>query len=392
LTQFEVRVMNKGAISSMALDAPDEESAAQAMRSRGYTLLSVSQAVTRAPQRDAFGLMLFTRELLALLNAGIGVVEALEVLAERQSSASSRDVLLGVLGEVRTGKTLSSAMRPYPRAFPVLYVETIRAAERTGALAESLTRYCEYQARVDQVKQALVSAMLYPALLAGVGILVSLFLLGYVVPRFSGIYEDMGGDVPLASRMLFALGATLDRNAFAAGMAATGILIGAALAARSEAVRSALGGALARAPWLGARLRTYRLARLYRTAAMLLRGGVPLATALDTVSGLLDASSREALAAATREVREGSTLSAALERHHLTTPIATRMLRVGERGGDLSGLMSQAAAFHEEELARFVERFTRLFEPLLMLVIGLMIGAIVVLMYMPIFDLAGSLR
>jgi general secretion pathway protein F len=163
-------------------------------------------------------------------------------------------------------------------------------------------------------------------------------------------------------------------------------------AVRSRALRLRMGALVTRAPFVGERLKTYRLTRLYRTVAMLLHGGVPLLSSLSMVSGLLDPSSRQRLEHAMREVREGGTLSAALQRNALTTVIAQRMLEVGERSGNLGGLMEQAAQFHEDELARWVERATRMLEPMLMLLMGLLIGAIVVLMYLPIFDLAGTLQ
>jgi general secretion pathway protein F len=145
-------------------------------------------------------------------------------------------------------------------------------------------------------------------------------------------------------------------------------------------------------PGVGERMRVYQLARFYRTVGMLLSGGTPVVSALDMVSGLLQPTLRGQLQLATREIREGHPLSRAMERNGLTTPVASRMLRVGEGTGQMGEMMERIAVFHEEEMARWVDWFTRLFEPILMAFIGLVIGAIVVLMYMPIFELAGSIR
>jgi len=139
-------------------------------------------------------------------------------------------------------------------------------------------------------------------------------------------------------------------------------------------------------------VRVYQLTRLYRTVGMLLGGGTPVTQALAMVSGLLDHELQQRLDQAARSIREGQPISQSLDAHGLTTPVALRMLRVGERTGQMGQMMERIATFHEEELARWVERFTRVFEPLLMAAIGVVIGGIVVLMYFPIFELAGSMH
>jgi general secretion pathway protein F len=139
-------------------------------------------------------------------------------------------------------------------------------------------------------------------------------------------------------------------------------------------------------------MRLYQLARLYRTVGMLLRGGLPAVTSFDMSAGLLSATLRPALAQATQAVREGQSLASSMERFHLTTPVATRMLRVGERSGNMGEMMERIASFYDDELARTVDTLARLIEPALMAVVGIVIGVIVVLMYFPIFELAGSIR
>jgi general secretion pathway protein F len=240
------------------------------------------------------------------------------------------------------------------------------------------------------VKKKVASASIYPAVLLLVGGLVTLFLLGYVVPRFAGIYADSGRELPLLSRLLVEWGQLFN---------ARGELIAVALAAAVAAavafqadLRRLAAGALARVPAIGERARVYHLARLYRTVSMLLRGGTPLPTALGMSAGLLPPDLRERLGRALARIREGAGIAAALDEHGLTTPVALRMLRVGEKSGDMAAMMERIAGFHDEELARWIDWLTRLFEPLLMALIGAVIGAIVVLLYLPIFELAGSLQ
>jgi general secretion pathway protein F len=394
--RYEIKAIKAGgAVVSLALDARDDRDANHQVQSQGYTVLAVRRAgALRLPSlRSArFPLVLFTQELLALLRSGISLVEALETLAEKDSRASSGPVLAALLEKLREGQSFSSGLQSFPEAFPDLYVATVRASERTGNLSEALSRYVAYQNQLDGVKKHLVSASIYPVILIAVGGLVSLFLLGYVVPRFSHIYEDIGGDLPWLTRVLMAWGKFVEARG---GMLLAGAVAAAAglfVWLRQPAARQLIARQIMRIPAVGERVRVYQLTRFYRTMGMLLMGGTPVPQALVMVAGLLDQELRQRLDVAVKRIREGQPISTSLDAHLLTTPVALRMLRVGERTGQMGEMMERIAAFHEEELARWVERFTRTFEPLLMAVIGVVIGGIVVLMYFPIFELAGSMR
>jgi general secretion pathway protein F len=225
-----------------------------------------------------------------------------------------------------------------------------------------------------------------------VGLLVTLFLLGYVVPRFSQVYADMGDRLPWMSRVLLAWGQLIERHAVEMGIAAVAaVALAVHWLARPETIQR-IASWLWRIPALGERMRVYQLARFYRTLGMLLRGGIAVVPAIDMVAGLLQSALRTQLDQASRLVREGRPMSQAMDTAGLATPIALRMLRVGERSGRMGEMMERIAAFHDEEMARWVDWFTRVFEPLLMASIGLVIGLIVVLLYLPIFELAGSIQ
>ena len=276
--------------------------------------------------------------------------------------------------------------------FPALYVATVRASERTGNLPESLGRYVVYQNQLEVVRKKLISASIYPALLLIVGSLVIVFLLGYVVPRFARIFEDIGRDLPYLSRLLMDWGRLVADHTLEllAGVAGSGALL--AFWLTRPATRQALASRLMQIPALGERVRVYQLARFYRTLGMLLRGGIPIMPSLAMTSGLLQGHLRGQLTQATRQISEGMPMSQAMDGCGLTTPVSSRMLRVGERTGQMGEMMERIAHFYDDEIARWVDWFIRLFEPILMLVIGVAIGGIVVLMYFPIFELAGSLQ
>jgi general secretion pathway protein F len=387
-----------GRFVSVELVAPTAKEAEQMGSERGLQVLKVT-----SPRSDwagtlsrmgtgKFPLLLFNQELLALLEAGLSIVEALETLLEKEARTETRHVLKAVVTRLHEGQSLSAALESQGAAFPALYVAAIRSSERSGSLVESLTRYIGYQMQVDQMRKKIIAASIYPTLLMLVGGLVVMFLLIYVIPKFSHIYADTGRELPLASWLLMKWGEMIESHG---GMLTSIFFGGLALAvyalSRSD-VRGLLRELLWRAPFIGDRMRIYQLSRFYRSLGMLVSAGIPLMPAMDQVSGLLDVRLQARLAVAKNHIREGQSLSQSMESSGLSTPVALRLLRVGERTGQMGGMMNRIADFHEEELNRWIDWASRLFEPLLMTFIGVVIGAIVVLMYIPIFELAGSIQ
>ncbi len=393
--QFEIRAL-RGAegLVTVSLEAPDETSALEQARAQGLAVLSARPRRAlpsfASPFAPRFPLLLFSQELVALLSAGLSLPEVVETFAEKEARPEFRRLFAALRESLYEGRSFSQALERFPETFPSLFVATVRAAERTGDVAEALGRYIAYHERLDAVRRKVISASVYPIVLLGVGGLVVLFLLGYVVPRFAGVYEEVGRDLPWLSQLLLEWGRLINANGAMLAVIFAAVVVAATL---GFARLKGFAGRLARRiPAIGERLRVYHLARLYRTLGMLLRGGTPLVTALGMVSGLMPAPLRPQLAAGTQRIREGASISAAMEAAGLATPVALRLLRVGEKSGEMAEMMDRIAAFHDEELARWVDLVTRLFEPLLMAVLGVVIGVIVVLMYLPIFELAGSLQ
>jgi general secretion pathway protein F len=391
--RFELRAISSdGRVESLDFQAVDEHAARQQAEARGYTVLRVrGRRAWMALGAARFPVLLFTQELLALVKAGLPLVEALETLAQKERRDEWRALLGRVVATLRQGQPFSAALEQAPAVFSPLYVATVRAAEKTSDLAPALSRYVAYQLQVEAIRKRALNASIYPLILIAAGALVALFLLFYVVPRFGKIYEDRTADLPFFSQLLIGWGQLVESHAPLVLGALAALAIAAVLALRSRG-RSYLQNLFWRVPALGERLKVYQLARLYRTTGMLLRGGMPLVAALGMSAELLHPLLRARLAAATRAITEGSGVAQSLDANGLATPVALRMLVVGEQGGNMGEMLESAAGFHDEELARWVDWFTRLFEPLLMALIGLAIGTIVVLMYMPIFELAGNLR
>jgi general secretion pathway protein F len=393
--QFAVRTLAPDmSIASIVVDALDEADARRQVEARGLYVSAVEPARGAGLVRGRGGrlsLVLFSQELLALLSAGLGIVEGLEALLEKEANPGSRQVLERLLAGLREGKRFSGALAAQPDLFPPLYAGIVRAAEGTSDLPRALGRYIEYQQRVDLVRAKVVSASIYPLILLCVGGAVSAFLVGYVVPRFAEVYQGAGRSLPWMSQVMLDWGQFAARHgtALAAGAGLAGTAI--ALALRRLVRGGGIARLFARLPAIGERVRIYELSRLYLTLGMLTEGGITIANAIETVEPMVSPPVRQALAAARAMIHDGRPLSESFEASGLTTPISLRMLRVGERTGEMGPMLTQSAAFYDGEISRWIDRFTRTFEPLLMAAIGLVVGAIVILLYMPIFDLAGDM-
>src|SRR5450830_109560 len=397
--KFELKVALGEAISSLALEASNAAQARTLAESQGFSVLAVrgvglsfQHLFANNLAKPKFNLMLFSQELLALLESGLSLVEAIEALAEKEQQAESKAILNQVMTALYEGLPLSSALEKVPQVFTPLYIALIRASERTGDIVQALARHVAYQIQIDAVRKKIVTASIYPVLLIIVGGVVVLFLLGYVVPKFSTIYESAGTDLPWMSQLLLAWGRLLHEHGQEVLMAFIAFVATFSFVASRPMVRSAVMRKVWQIPALGEAMRIYQLARFYRTLGMLLRGGIPLITAMGMVSSLLQPLLRSSLDKVAFDVREGKPMSAAMEQYGMTTSISIRMLRVGERTGQMGEMMERIGAFYDEEIARSVEWFTKLLEPLLMIIIGLVVGLVVVLMYMPIFELAGNIQ
>jgi len=393
--RYRVKALRPGeGVMALTVEAIDADEAAAGLVRSGAQVLSVHAARGNwfGARRSHFPLMLFTQELIALLDAGLSLTEALETLAEKEHKPESRQMIYRLVQTMREGRPFSAALAAQAEVFPALYAATVRAAESTGDLSPALARYVGYQNQIDIIKKKIVSASIYPVLLIGIGTLVIGFLLGYVVPRFASVYAESGRDLPWMSRILLSWGETVQQYGIWIAVVAVAIIAGFILTLMQPGTRATLTRLAWRTPAVGERLRIFQLTRFYRSLGMLLSGGIPIVSALDMVAGLLNANLRMGATVAMEALRRGESISNAFTVGDLTTPVASRLLRVGEKSGRMGEMMDRIAIFHDEEMARWVDWFTRLFEPLLMVFIGLTIGMIVVLLYMPIFELAGSIQ
>ncbi|MEP6502039.1 MAG: type II secretion system F family protein [Betaproteobacteria bacterium] len=393
--QFSIQALHRLQSVSLQIDAMDIADARRQAESQGYAVIAVRAARgqwLRAGRRNAFPLLHFNQSLLILLRAGLSIVEAIATLAERETRPDARRVLGDLRERLGMGLSLSAALERHPTEFPALYVAGVRANERSGGLGEAIERFILYRAQADLLRKRVVGASVYPALILGVGLLVIGFLLLFVIPRFSQVFEDLGDRIPYMSRLLLQWGRFVHAHGLAVLATMLALVAGTVAALRTHRVRAALARRILALPRIGEYVRTYQLARFYRALGLLQQAGIPILVALDMVTGLLPASLHAGLKGARRDIGEGRAISDAFEANGLTTLVAVRLLRVAERTGQMGEMLERTAIFHEDDIAEAIDWFIRLFEPLLMMGIGLIIGVVVLLMYAPIFELAGSLQ
>jgi type IV pilus assembly protein PilC len=335
--------------------------------------------------------LIFNQEFVALVKAGLPILKTCEVLAERAGSPEFREALEGLRAAIRGGSSISDAMQQYPQYFPDLYRASLHAGEQTGNLVEVLQRYISYLKLLIETRDKVGKALAYPSFLIVVGGAVVGFLLTYVIPTFSDIYSQSDRELPVATQWLLAFVAQIK-------VTAPWILLGLMAAAvpgiawvRTEPGRRVVDRLSLRVPIVGNILLKHQLIQLTRTLATVLAAGVPLLTALQITRGALtNRVLAEVVAHATDCVRDGMALAASLRESSLLPPLSIEMLSVGETTGSLEPMLRDLAEFHEGELEYTLSQLTTWIEPVLLLVMGFLVGGIVIVMYLPIFQIAGS--
>ncbi len=335
----------------------------------------------------------FARDVSLMLSSGLSLMDSLKTLRER-AGTSVAQLIDQVTLRLTQGETLSQAMLGSGAFRPAL-LACVRASELTGDLADSLDRYAANAAKLRGMRTRMVSALVYPVLLVAVASAVVVFLLVYVVPRFAMVLETGGRDLPLMSRLLIAVGRTLNAVPTAAWVALGALalygVVALVQAARDRRLETALTNLAVRIPGVRDIVRAFGHSQFARSGAMLVRSGVPVLKAMAMCRELLVGADRSGLDRALAASSAGAPLAAALHDQGLVDNLGLRVLRVAEQTGALESALERLADVHDHALERTLDRVGRLIEPILMLGIGLVVGGIVVLMYLPIFQLAASI-
>jgi len=390
-------ISSQGKAVTGAISADRIELASRELRTQGLTLLSLEPTGENIfpPSQNPGGrggvssndVLSITRELAVLLRAGLPIDRALKVMIEMAGHAQLRDLLDTLLTAVKSGKGLSQALQSYPDVFSNFYINMVRSGEASGRLGEVLARLAEYLTNSKAVKSSVVSAMIYPAILLGVAVLSILGMLGFVVPQFQTLFNDMGDALPLLTR------AVISAGDFLKGYGLLLIFVFALLMfflrnwLRSENGRARFDERLLNLPLVGSVVFKYEVSKFAKTAGTLMGNGVSLLQSISIAVETVDNSViKKSLSALVPAVKRGQRISVALEEEKVFSPLVIQMIRVGEESGSLDQMMTELAQVYDEEVQAGVKRGLILLEPALILIMGGTIAVVIIAILMGIMS------
>lgn len=387
-------VKRDGSFVEGGLEAASASAASRNLRAQGLTVVSLSagESVTSVAgggraQFDRKQVLSFTSELAVLLRAGLPIDRALKVLIDMSATSATREVLEGILATVKGGRGLSQALADRPELFDDFYISMVRSGEASGNLASVLARLAAQLEDARKIRSGVVSALIYPAILAVVAVISVLVMLGFVVPQFEALFADMGDALPLLTEVVISGGEAIKSYGI------YGLIIGFAIVwylrrwLRTEPGKAWLDHRVLRLPVFGEIVFKYEVARFSRTMGTLLGSGVSVLKSLDiAVSTVGNGEVRAALDSLSAEVKRGGRISKQLAESGMFSPMMIQMVRVGEESGQLDEMMLELAKVYDDEVASGVKRSLTLLEPVLILGMGGMIGFIIVAILMGILS------
>jgi type IV pilus assembly protein PilC len=337
--------------------------------------------------------LVFNQELATLLKAGMPLVQSLDILRRRVSNLLFKSVLDDVHDRVRAGSSLSESFEAHGALFPGVYTASLLAGEKSGNLEQVIRRYVAYVKVVEGVRRKTISALIYPAVLLVLSLVVVGILVLRVVPQFSGYYEQFGQDLPLSTRIIVSVStfATTYIGIMVVLIATVAVSIWLWLKRPGERLR--FDRWVLRLPALGPIARKFATSQASRTLATLLGGGIPLVNAIDVAARSIKNRYMAAeLQQASQQVREGRALSAAMTDSGAFPDVALKMVEVGEQTGALQEMLNSLSDFYDEEIETNLDRFVTLVEPILLIIMGIVIAGLLLALYMPLFNLSNALR
>src|SRR5215208_4530597 len=395
---YTYRALDKqGEIIQDKLEGSGTLAVAAELRQQGLLVIDVKEQ--GAAQKDILepfkriklvDIVVFSRQLATMINAGLPIVRALYVLSEQTDNRKLKDVVVAVRKDVEAGLALSQALEKHPDVFSRIYVEMVKAGEIGGMLDGVLLRLADQLERDQDLRRKVKSAMTYPVIVLVFAILAASFMLMFIVPVFAGLFQDLGGTLPLPTRICMLLSHIL--TSFWGVLVYAGMALAVIMFLRwkkTEKGRKAWGRAVLRIPAkIGDVVRKVALARFARTLATLSAAGVPILQSLEiTATSSGNWVVEKALLKSRDAIREGIPLYKPLETEPVFPPMVTRMIAVGEETGDVDGMLTKIAEFYESEVDAAVKALTSIIEPLMIVVVGSIVGGIVISMYLPMFKI-----
>jgi type IV pilus assembly protein PilC len=396
---YAYRVRTKeGRVLEGKMDADGESAVASRLRSQGMVPIQISKETKvsmkmeirlRKPKVKLKDLAIFSRQFATMINSGLSLLRTLNILSEQTENTTLAETIASLRDDVERGSSLSASMTKHPKVFTPLFVAMVRAGETGGQLDTVLARVADNYEADYKLRQKVKAAMTYPVVVAGIAMILVVVMLLFIVPTFAGMFEGLGGQLPLPTQILVNLS---NSAKFIVPIAVAAAIVGTIAYKRTR--RSSADFRLTtdkiklKIPIFGDLFQKVALSRFTRTLALLLRAGVPVLQALDIVA---ESTGNEVLARAAGDVKEsvrsGESMSAPLTRHDIFPPMVVQMIAVGEDTGALDAMLDKISDFYDQEVESTTESLTSLIEPIMIAVLGGIVGAMVIALYMPMFKI-----
>lgn len=415
MKQFAYKSKNRsGTLVAGDVSAENETEAVAELRRRGLTVLALEQGraspASGGAKKAASGqrrmhlslgsarvrgpdLVMMTRQLATMVSAGIPLVEGLEILEDQMTNPVLKRTLSEVVSDVRSGKDLSVAMASHPRVFSSIFVSMIRAGEASGQLDTVLDRLANYQEESEKLRGEIKSAMTYPTVSLVMIFGITIFLLVFIIPKFEEMFLSMKVELPWVTSALLGLSLFMKTHFLLIGLACVAVVVGTLLWFRTDRGGWVRDWMFLHMPIVGSLFSKAALSRFSKTFSTLIRSGVPILGALEIVESTTgNRLFTRVLQDAGESVRQGETLAEPLGRSKVFPLMVTRMIGIGERTGSLEALLEKVAEFYDAQVSAAVKSLTSLIEPLMIAVMGIVVGSMVMAIFLPIFKMIGSMN
>ena len=376
------------------VEAASEQAAIAALLNRNLLVVEIKEKIakrgrTKGGKVALADLVIFTRQLATMIDAGIAIVQSLQALADQTPNKVMRDTIRDVCTRVEGGESFSEALTRHPKAFNRLYVAMVGAGEKGGLLSEILARLATYQENTERLRKKVKTALMYPTVVSVVAIVITVFLLVRVIPTFKEVYSGFGAKLPGPTEVLITISEIVQHYLIYLIILAGGAVWGWLYFLKTKPGREFWDTQRIKLPIFGAIAHKICLARFTRTLSSLVRSGVPILEVLQIVSQTVgNVVMEKAIKAAALDIERGEGISAALAKHPVFPSMVVRMLSAGEQTGKIDTMLERVADFLDEEIDTTLSGLMSLLEPLLIVFLGVVIGGMVICMFLPIFNLA----
>ncbi len=390
---YVARETTSGREVRSSVEATTEQAAIAALLNRNMLVVSIQEKIGKKGKtgggRVALAdLVIFTRQLATMIDAGLAMVQSLQALAEQTPNKVMRDIIRDVCTRVESGDSFSEALQKHPKAFSRLYVCMVAAGEKGGLLAEILARLATYLENAARLRKKVKSAMMYPIVVSVVAVLITIFLLVKVVPVFGEIFSSFGASLPAPTQYLINLSKFVQHYVVLILLVGGGSVYGWLYFIKTKVGRQFWDSNRIRLPIFGVIAHKICLARFTRTLASLIRSGVPILEVLQIVSQTVgNVVMEKAIKTAAGDIERGESISAALSKHPIFPSMIIRMITAGEQTGKIDNMLERISDFLDEEIETTLAGLTALIEPILIVFLGVVVGGMVICMFLPIFKM-----